>query len=141
MIKIYRYYYNTQEWRNLINDPTLKGAKRDIAINDFIVKNGTEVSIQEYFNDFNRKSFRDKGYSYKCFGEAENCIERLVYGEREYDEDLLYCDTRESSPEDLCESRTDWDSMKNYADGMARFIESLKSEIAAGTIVAQNKTE
>lgn len=138
MIQIFRYQYNTQEWHDLINS-SLKGKERDNAINDFIKKNGTEVSIQEYLNDFNRRSFRDKGYSYKCFGEAENCIERLVYGELEYDEGLSYCNTREHCPEDLCESRTDWDDMKGYADGMAIFIDSLKSEVANGTIKVTNQ--
>lgn len=138
MIQIYRYQHNTQEWHDLINS-SLKGKERDNAINDFIKKNGTEVSIQEYLNDFNRRSFRDKGYSYKCFGEAENCIERLVYGELEYDEGLSYCNTREHCPEDLCESRTDWDDMKGYADGMASFIDSLKSEVANGTIKVTNQ--
>jgi len=137
MIQIYRYQHDTQKWHDLINS-SLTGKERDNSINDFIKENGTEVSIQEYLNDFNRDSFRNKGYSYKCFGQAENCIERLVYGELEYDEGLSYCKTREHFPEDLCESRTDWEDMKSYADGMASFIDCLKSEVANGTIKVTN---
>ena len=141
MIKIYRYCYSTQEWDNLINDPSLTGAKRKSAINDLIVKNGTEVSIKDYFNDGLRDNFIDKQYSYKCFGEPENCIERLALAEMNYDNELSYCTAKEYSPEDLCEERTDWSEMKDYADGLYYFILSLKREIAAGTIVTQNKNE
>lgn len=140
MIKIFKYQHDTNEWSKLINDSSLKGKEREKTIDGFIKKNGQEVSIQDYFNDFNRDSFCRKNYSYKCFGEPENCIEKLVCGELNYDEDLSYCNARNHFPEDLCESRTDWDQMKEYANGLAYFIDSLKSEIANGTIVAQSKT-
>ena len=105
------------------------------------MKNGAEVSIKDYFNDENRDNFTSKQYSYKCFGEPENCIERLAVAEMNYDNELSYCTAKDHSPEDLCEARTDWSDMKNYADGLYYFIWSLKREIAAGTIVIQNKNE
>lgn len=135
MIKIYKYDYNDKGFRAVVNDSTLKGKKREEALNNWIKTNGTEVSINDYFNDYHRDSFYDKGYSYHCDGKPENCIERLAYAELEYDSDLSYCTVREHSPEDLIESRTDWDAMKSYADGLAYFIESLKSEIADGKII------
>lgn len=138
MIQIFRYQYNTPEWKELINDSSIKGRERDNAINDFIKKNGTEVSIQDYFKDYDRDSFYDRDYSYECFGNPENCIERLVYGELEYDDGLFYCNARDRCPEDICELRTDWDSMKEYADGLANFIDSLKNEIATGIITVAN---
>lgn len=138
MIKIYKYDYNDEGFRAVVNDNTLKGKKRTEALNDWIKTNGTEVSINDYFNDHRRYGFYNNTYSYHCEGKPENCIERLAYAELEYDNDLSYCWVREASPEDLIESRTGWDEMKNYADGLAYFIGSLKSEIANGTICVKN---
>lgn len=134
MIKIYKYHIEDKGFRDVVNDNTLKGKKRTEALDNWVKENGTEVSIKDYFNDYNRNSWR-KDYAYRCFGKAENCIERLVYAELEYDNDLSYCCVREASPEDLIESRTDWDAMKSYADGLSYFIDSLKSEIAEGKII------
>ena len=138
MIKIYKYDYNDKGFRAVVNDNTLKGKKREEAINDWIKANGTEVTIKDYFNDDKRYSFYNKEYSYHYDGKPENCIERLAYDELEYDSDLSYCTVREYSPEDLIESRTSWDEMKNYADGLDSFINSIKSEIANGTICVKN---
>lgn len=135
MIKIYKYDYNDKGFRAVVNDNTLKGKKREEALDNWIKANGTEVTIKDYFNDHNRDSFYDKEYSYHCDGKPNNCIERLAYAEIEYDGDLSYCTVREHSPEDLIESRTDWDEMRNYADGLAYFIDNLKSEIAEGKII------
>lgn len=134
MIKIYKYNPEDKRFRDVVNNSTLKGKKREEALDNWVKENGAEVSIKDYLNDYNRNSWR-KDYAYRCFGKAENCIERLVYAELEYDNDLSYCWVREASPEDLIESRTDWDAMKSYADGLAYFIESLKSEIADGKII------
>jgi len=132
-MEIYKYYHNTKEWNEILNSP-LKGKERDTAFYNYIKEHGEIVSIKDYFQDFQRKNWRTD-YSYKCFGKPENCIERLAFGEIDFDADLLYCDTSERSPEDLTESRTDWDEMKSYADGLERFIDNLKGEIANGTIV------
>lgn len=134
MIKIYKYNPEDKRFRDVVNNSTLKGKKREEALDNWVKENGAEVSIKDYLNDYNRNSWR-KDYAYRCFGKAENCIERLAYAEIEYDGDLSYCTVRENSPEDLIESRTSWDEMKNYADGLAYFIESLKSEIADGKII------
>lgn len=137
MIKIYKYDHNDKGFRAVVNDSTLKGNKRTEAINNWIKANGIEVTIKDYFNDYNRDSVYNV-YSYHCDGNPENCIERLAYAELEYDGDLSYCSVRKNSPEDLTESRTDWDEMKNHADGLAYFIDSLKSEIADGTICVKS---
>ena len=134
-MEIYKYYYNTKEWNDICNSK-LMGKERDKAFEEYIKKHGEKVGIKEYFNDSERNSFwKDNGYSYKCFGEAENCFERLAMGEIDYDEDLSYCRASSHNPEDLCESRTDWDEMKSYADGLSYFIKQLKCEIASGKIV------
>jgi hypothetical protein len=137
MIKIYKYDHNDKGFRAVVNDNTLKGKKRTESLNDWIKANGTEVSINDYFNDHKRDSFYTE-YSYHCDGKPDNCIERLAYAELEYDNDLSYCTVREHSPEDLIESRTSWDEMKSYANGLAYFIGSLKSEIANGTICVKS---
>jgi hypothetical protein len=134
MIKIYKYDPNDKGFQAVVNDNTLKGKKRTEALDNWVKENGTEVSIKDYFNDCYRNSWR-KDYAYRCFGKAENCIERLAWSEIDSDGDLSYCSTKENFPEDLIESRTDWDEMKNYADGLYYFIESLKSEIAEGKII------
>ena len=137
MIKIYKYNNNDKGFRAVVNDNTLKGKNHEEAIDNWIKDNGTEVTIKDYLSDYWRHSFR-KDYSYRALGKPENCIERLAYAEIEYDCDLSYCTVREHSPEDLIESRTSWDEMRNYANGLASFIDSLKSEIVNGTICVKN---
>lgn len=115
----------------------LKGKERDKAIEEWVKTHGKTISIKDYFNTYDRYSYYGHQYPevYTCYGTPENCIERLVYAELQYDSDLSYCWVREASPEDLIESRTDWDAMKSYADGLADFISALKSEIAEGKII------
>lgn len=135
-MEIYRYDYTTKEWNDIRNS-NLKSKERDAAFDDYIKSKGKKVTLVEYFQDGNRDSFDlncDRGYSYKAFGEPENCLERLAKEEIDYDTDLLYCSMHKKFPEDLCECRTDWDQMKSYADGLYYFIESLKGEIASGKV-------
>ena len=133
-MEIYKYFNNTKEWNNFVNSK-LSGKERNIAFDNYVKKHGTKVNIKEYFNDYDRNNrWKDLGYSYKCIGDADNCIERLVKGEIDYDDDLMYCSVVNKFPEDLCESRTDWDEMCAYADGLNNFINQLKSEIANGKL-------
>lgn len=133
-MEIYKYYFNTDEFEQIRNS-NLSGKKKDEAFDAYIKEHGEKVSVKDYFNDNNRDGWRDKDYAYKCFGDAENCIERLVKSEVDYDCDLNYCSIANNFPEDLCESRTDWDKMKSYADGLYYFIRQLKREIASGEII------
>lgn len=140
-MEIYKYDHTTKEWDEILNSK-LKSKEREAAFDNYIKTKGQKVSLQDYFKDGDRNNLSwrcEKSYSYKCFGEAENCFERLAKEEIDWDEGLCYCSTRDRSPEDLIESRTDWDDMKSYADGLYYFIGSLKREIAEGKIVlAQN---
>lgn len=133
-MEIYKYFHDTKEWHNIVNAKYRNNEKREQAIGNFIKKYGTKVSIKEYFNDFQRKNGYTN-YSYKCFGETENCLERLAKGEIDYDDDLSYCGLSERHPEDMVECRIDWNEMKSYADSLASFIDTLKNEIANGKIV------
>lgn len=139
-MKIYRYSPNSTEYQKILNDNSLKSKQKDNALNDAIQTLGTEVTLQEYFND-TKRNFYFKDYNYQCFGDAKNIIERLAYGEIKYDNDLSYCNIKENFPEDLIESRTDWNDMKDYADGLYYFIKSLKSEIACGNIIFNTENE
>lgn len=133
-MEIYKYYHNTKEWNEICNGK-LKSKEREAAFDNYIKEHGEKVSVKDYFNDGDRDGWRDKTYSYKCFGEAENCFERLAKGEIDYDNGLSYCSVSNKFPEDLIEERTNWNEMKSYADGLYYFIERLKREIASGKIV------
>ncbi len=138
MIKIYKYNPSSNWFKDVVNDSTLKGKNRDIAIENAIKEHGTQIPIVEYFKDWNRNSW-GKDYCYTCYGEAENSIERLANAEINYDEGLTYLIAKNNHPEDLIESRTSWDEMKSYADGLYWFIDSLISDIVTNKIsVPQN---
>ena len=134
MIKIYKYDPSSTWFKDVVNDSTLKGKKRDIAIEDAIKEHGAQISIVEYFKDWNRNSYC-KDYCYACYGEAENSIERLVNAEINYDEGLTYLNARNNHPEDLIERRTSWDEMKGYADGLYWFINSIISDVVKDKII------
>ena len=138
MIKIYKYNPSSNWFKDVVNDSTLKGKKRDIAIENAIKEHGVQISIVEYFKDWKRNSW-GKDYCYACYGEVENSIERLANAEINYDEGLTYLDAKNNHPEDLIESRTSWDEMKDYANGLYWFIDSLISDIVTDKIsVSQN---
>lgn len=144
---IYRYKTDA-EWQKFLDSiKNLQGNERQKAIQDYITSNGKVVTLQEYFSDSKRndnvywdslnQKWMDLDYAYRCYGEAHNCLERLAFDEMVYDNDLYYCGVVKNSPEDLCESRTDWADMKEYADGLVRFINDLKDEISDGKIIAK----
>lgn len=138
-MEIYKYRNNTTEWEEIRNSG-LKGKERETAFNDYIKRTGQLVTAQEYFNDNDRLRGYYTNIHYQCFGECKNFIDRLVYGEIEYDSQLYYILARDRHPEDLIESRTDWEEMKGYADDLADFIESLKNDIAKGLIIIKEST-
>ena len=139
-MEIYKYNLNAKWWRDLVNNVPNTSKNKKVYEN-CIRENAQKVSLQEYFGDTNRNDIFKK-YSYMCFGEAKNCLERLANGEINYDNDLSYCSAKERFPEDLREDRTDWDEMKSYADGLYYFIEDLKSAIASGEVkICENGEE
>lgn len=132
-IEIYKYTYDTNEWKNICNSK-LQGQERQNAFNEYIKTYGTKVTIREYFKDFRRKDDYYTKISYKCFGKPTNAIEQIVYAETDYLDNLSYLSAKDNHPEDLIESRTDWEDMKDYADGMYYFIQDLMRDIANGVI-------
>lgn len=131
--EIYKYNPNCQEWED-VRSSELAGKKREDAFSECVKKIGTKLTLQEYFSIRYRESDWQKGVCYRCIGKPSNILEELAYSEMEYIDELYYCIARESHPEDLCESRTDWEMMRGYADGLASFIERLKGEIGSGTL-------
>lgn len=138
MIEIYKYNPSSIWFEDIVNNSALKGEKRDIAIQNAIKEHGVQISIVEYFKDWERNSWF-KDYHYACYGEPEDSIERLVNAEINYDEGLSYLCAKNNHPEDLIESRTDWNEMKDYADGLYYFINSLISDVVIGKIIVSQK--
>ena len=139
MIEIFKYNPSSAWFKDVVNDSALKGKKRDIAIENAIKEHGVQISIVEYFKDLKRNSW-GKDYCYACYGEAEDSIERLVNAEINYDESLTYLSAKNNHPEDLIESRTSWDEMKDYADGLYWFINSVISDVVTGKIIVSQNT-
>ena len=137
-IEIYKYTFDTDEWENIRNSK-LEGQERENAFNEYIKQSGTKVTIKEYFQDFRRKDDYYTKTSYKCFGKPTNAIEQIVFAETDYLDNLSYLSANDNHPEDLIESRTDWESMKDYADGMYYFIQDLIDDIAEGKIIVNDK--
>ena len=138
-MEIYKYRNNTTEWEEIRNSE-LEGKEREAAFDDYIKRTGQLVTVQEYFKDNDRLHGYYTNIHYQCFGECKNFIDKLVYGEIEYDSQLYYITARNNHPEDLIESRTDWEEMKSYADDLADFIENLKNDIANGLIIIKEST-
>ena len=138
-MEIYKYRNNTTEWEEIRNSE-LEGKEREAAFDDYIKRTGQLVTVQEYFKDNDRLHGYYTNIHYQCFGECKNFIDKLVYGEIEYDSQLYYITARNNHPEDLIESRTDWEEMKSYADDLADFIENLKDDIANGLIIIKEST-
>ena len=134
MFEIYKYNPNCQEWENIRNSK-LVGIEREKAFDECAKKIGTKLTLQEYFSIPFRESDFTKGICYKCIGKPTNLLERLAFSEMDYDSNLSYINMSKSFPEDFIESRTSYEDMIDYADGLKDFIEELKDEIATGRIV------
>lgn len=130
----------------LNNHGDLDGIKRQELVDEFIRANGEKITAQEYFNHDDRNShsywdaahqkFVDPEYSFYTFGEPKNCMERLIKEEIDGgDDDLSYIWLSEDNHEDLCESRTDWESLKGYTDGLYAFIKQVKREFEEGKLI------
>lgn len=133
-MKIYKYNPNCKEWEDVRNSK-LVGIKRKNAFNECVKNIGVELTLQEYFAIYPRESDFTKGVCYRCIGEPTNIFERLAYSEIEHDDDLLYIHMSKSFPEDFVESRTSYEDMINYADGLAYFIDRLKDDIGRGNLI------
>ena len=131
--EIYKYNPNCIEW-DAIRNSKLTGAERIEAFNECAKKIGTKLTLQEYFDIPCRDSSWWNDVCYICIGKPTNILEELAYSELEYHNELYYCEMRDRHPEDICESRTDWDSMRGYADSLADFIDRLKNEVGSGKL-------
>ena len=94
-MKIYKYNPNCKEWENIRNSK-LVGIERENAFNECVKNIGVELTLQEYFAIYPRKSDFTKGVCYRCIDKPTNILERLAYSEMESDDDLLYIDMKKS---------------------------------------------
>lgn len=133
-MKIYKYNPNCKEWKDILNSNLVR-IERENAFNECAKNIGVELTLQEYFATYSRKSDFKKGVCYRCIGEPTNILERLVYSEMDYDEDLSYIHMSKIFPEDFIESRTSYEDMIGYADGLARFIDEIKDAIGNGKLI------
>lgn len=67
-----------------------------------------------------------EGYFWHVEGTPESIVEELVNWKLGFSK-IDYSSIRKNFPEDLIESRTDWDTMKQYADDLDDFIDKLYS--------------
>lgn len=141
-MEIYIYNINTEEL-NRIRDLKVKSEEREKLIEEYVIRTGSRITPQQFFREsrWNRKNQWRNGKAYHVVGKPKNIIERLVYSEVEYDSELYYVNARYDYPEDMVESRTDWEEMKTYADELVSFIEEVKEQIANGTIVVSDNKD
>lgn len=95
--KMYR-----KEWKALTDDPN------------------NQYDPLTFFKENGKKPMR---YEISTIGEPTTIQEKII--ERIYSDKSKYEDMFNLCSEDLIESRTSYDELKNYADDMAHFIESL----------------
>ena len=138
IIKYNQTLYSSKEWREACE--IKKSKQKEEAFNRLIEKNGDEISLREYFSDVYRMSILHGENSYKFFGEPENAIEKIAFAEQGGGSDLGYILMKERLPEDLVEDRTSWDELKEYADDMYYFIESLITDFEEGKIIIKGET-
>lgn len=115
-----------------------------------------DLSIEENFklyeNRYDRKKYKNKPYWDEIVNDPKNHYDALEFykkhGKKAYGWDLQrieypttitdflidrvyfnkgYEHYRESFPEDMCEERTDWNTMCGYADDLANFVDTLIS--------------
>jgi hypothetical protein len=130
---IYQFNPNCQEWKD-ITSSSLKDEAKEAAIDACVKKIGKQLTLQEYFNIPDRESNSQKGVCYRMIGKPTNILEELALSEQEQIWGLEYCNFREDFTEDICEDETEWDRMRDYANGLAYFINRLKGEIGSGKL-------
>lgn len=95
-----------KEWKTLLNEPS------------------NHYDAVEFFKAHGSEP---KGYEIVLEGEPTTIQEMLI--QRLYGTAATYEHMSESFPEDFNEYRTSWDDLKDYADDMRYFINSLVSMI------------
>ena len=126
-MKIIIYDPNTKEFSEFINSFNSIGRKRDKAIDAYIADNGKEISAVEFVRDSYLYTGWCRKLNYKFIGEPCSPLEKMV---KFVYSGVSYIYMKENFPEDLIESRTDWDDMVTYADEMASFIEEIMEDLA-----------
>lgn len=107
------------------NETKLNKKKWDLLLNQSFSMTAKEFWINEWEN-----YFKSQGNDFWFFvvGEPESIIDELI-NLKIGDSYVSYPWVYEHSPEDLIESRTDWDMLKKHADNMYYFIDNLYNYI------------
>lgn len=84
------------------------------ALEEYIISNGVIITAGNYLN-FWRKY---KGFDYEVamLGEPNTAAEKAAQAIHEHN--VSYITSSETCPEDMCEERTSWSDMEDYADGL-----------------------
>lgn len=98
---------------------------------NYIKNRGKVVSAYKFMKE---KLYDSKDVRYVINGYPETALDFLVYYLHS-DSTISYIYQRQHWSEDLVESRTDWDSMKGYADDMADVIENVLDKILQGKVM------
>ena len=98
---------NKQKWQSLLNKCQSMTAK-EFWLNEWVSYSESDIPTYWFFVEGASESIVDE-------------LIRLKLGETS----VYYPWICDHSPEDLIESRMDWDSLKSHADDMCYFIENL----------------
>lgn len=96
-------------------------------------KKTIEYSVNEFLAENNRKYASSNFYTEDY---PENVLEAIAYGI--INDEAFYAHYSDKFPEDMCEDRTDWDTMYGYAEDMSCFIRRV---IGFATKEAEKKME
>lgn len=94
--------------------------ENELTCREFVKKYGKQFS--EFFSWSNRVN-PENDYEIETDGNAKDIWELMVLMMLNWENDTGFIHSYEMTPEDLVEDRTDYDEMKSYAIGLARFIE------------------
>lgn len=111
---------NIENNRNILNNCWDKNWKHKPEYIELINHPNNVHDAIEYYKQYGSKD--RPGFVLVKIDDPKTIIEHLI--DRVYF-DHGYENYRNSFPEDMTESRTDWDDMKSYADELANFVDTL----------------
>lgn len=128
-MKILIYNPNSKEWHDFIHNLSneLTPCERISAIDQHIEEIGQEITPQDFVKHEYRYTSFNSDLKFKFIGEPKTPLEKILVF---VFDSTSYIHMQSSFPEDFCESRTDWDSMIEYADEMSSFIKELMEDLA-----------
>lgn len=96
------------------------------ALEEYIIANGVVITAGNYLKNWRKYSGCD--YEFAMLGEPNNAAEKMAWALNEYG--ASYIMTCENHYEDLCEERTSWSDMEDYANQMKNTLRSIIGYLA-----------